>query len=692
MECSGKLLRTFPESAVRVPNTTMDEHGFLDQVATLFVNMDNTLFDDAVPKTRKAGTDHDEIRDAVHPMYISEMLMAILLAHGSPEQVRTVDKRVADDVLWKDAYAPWRRSPVWLILRVLLQTTLNPTTYKTFMIHLHATLLQQCINGDLESELLYVVRAKMARRAHKLAENGIQNSVLERALAVAHQAEECLQSRWTEVLKEDAKVDGMEWQPSSLDIESDTAQTLPHCGQYIRNLLQQSPSASPSELFVPPSVTRIQSQSFADYAGGKLEMVASIKNWEHIVLYDFEHAVRQCLGQWVSQQNNEQTHEAACLILQSCIVQYSKAAMKTYSHDPAELSIFALTVVELWVAMDQLAIASIPLLANYSPEIPQDFLQPLLLRTRTDYNRANEIELYLADRHGRAHSGSVFSDDMDSLSFALCYYASSAALQDLKSQIETEAQNDRNSKISELQDKNAKHQRLLSQAAARSHQYLYWNSETHSHEHKFWSCEKCSLESQAASIAKAGIIVHEWPLPTNELQARRVVFELKAPHTFQLWRSATYAVINDLGLPSRSESVQPPELHLQNYDALQRYSDILDTNRVSISSTTKSFLQAHYSRLNIPTTESQVCVPNGCRYQIYDQPSATWATTAGLQPSTSSYGTLKLPAKSPYSYLQYAVDDTTHTTNRVIADRCDCPQDLTLQEHDSFGSLRSGGR
>lgn len=526
--------------------------------------MDNTPFDDAVPKTRKAGTDHDEIRDVVHPMYISEMLMAILLAHGNPEQARTVDKRVADDVLWKDAYAPWRRSPIWLILRVLLQTTLENTTYKTFMIHLHTTLLQQCINGNLESELLYVVRAKMARRAHKLAESGIQNSILERALAVAHQAEECLQSRWTEVLKEDAKIDGMEWRPSSLDIESDTAQTLPHCGQYIRNLLQQSPSTFPSKLFVPPSITRIHSHSFGDYAEGKLEKVASVDNWERIALLDFEHAVRQSLGSWATQQNTEHSREAACVVLQSCMDQYTKAALKIYAHDPAELSVLILTAVDLWVAMDQLAIADIPLLAEFSPEIPEGFLQPLLLRTRSDLDRANEIESYLAGRHTRASSASVFSDDTDSLSFALRYYASSSNLQALKWEIEKDAYNDRNRKIRELQDKNAQHQRLVLQAAAQSHQYRNWNSWTRTHEHSSYLCDKCELEKQAETLAKTGIEVHEWPLPSEEPRACRVVFELKAPYVLQLWRSATYAIISGLGLPGRQRSKQSPELHLQD--------------------------------------------------------------------------------------------------------------------------------
>jgi hypothetical protein len=77
---------------------------------------------------------------------------------------------------------------------------------------------------------------------------------------------------------------------------------------------------------------------------------------------------------------------------------------------------------------------------------------------------------------------------------------------------------------------------------------------------------------------------------------------------------------------------------------------------------------------------------------LYDAVGTSWAAGPFSDFSMAQYGTLVLPSTSPYSYLSYSVQGTQHTTNHVIADRASCPKDLTLQEHDAFGSLRSGGR
>lgn len=85
---------------------------------------------DAVPKTRKAGSNQDETRDVPDIRYVSELLGGIaraLTPAGSADQIASstvyVTKRINDHVLWKSARLPWRRSPKWLIIRVALQTT-----------------------------------------------------------------------------------------------------------------------------------------------------------------------------------------------------------------------------------------------------------------------------------------------------------------------------------------------------------------------------------------------------------------------------------------------------------------------------------------------------------------------------------------------------------------------------------------
>ncbi len=99
----------------------------------------------------------------------------ILRGYGQPAVVDRITKRIGDEVLfgagplwekWPDRLRrwllrrdrprsdePWRRSPLWLILRVTLQTSLRLSTqYKPFIHFFHAHLLRSCVRSD-SSEL-----------------------------------------------------------------------------------------------------------------------------------------------------------------------------------------------------------------------------------------------------------------------------------------------------------------------------------------------------------------------------------------------------------------------------------------------------------------------------------------------------------------------------------------------------------
>jgi hypothetical protein len=113
MACSGKLVRVFPGPAAQVSNTTLNEKGFIEHVANFLSIMDQEKHGETIAKSLKGGTDHHEVRDSAHPKYISELFMGIIRGYGEMASPRLVRKRIADDVLWKSAFKPWRRSPAW---------------------------------------------------------------------------------------------------------------------------------------------------------------------------------------------------------------------------------------------------------------------------------------------------------------------------------------------------------------------------------------------------------------------------------------------------------------------------------------------------------------------------------------------------------------------------------------------------
>jgi hypothetical protein len=142
MSAKGKLLCSYPGPAIQVPTDTFTNKSFLRELSSFLVQMDVDVLDSA-PTTTKAGSVVHEVRESAHPRYISQLLVGILRGFGQPAVVDRITKRVWDEVLWDDAYTPWRRSPLWLILRISLQTSLRVSNmYKTFMLFFHSHLLR----------------------------------------------------------------------------------------------------------------------------------------------------------------------------------------------------------------------------------------------------------------------------------------------------------------------------------------------------------------------------------------------------------------------------------------------------------------------------------------------------------------------------------------------------------------------
>jgi len=168
----------------------------LQELSSFLVQMDVDILD-STPTTTKAGSKVREVRDTVHPRYISGLLVGILRGFGQPAEVDRITKRIGDEVLWCDALKPWRRSPLWLVLRVTLQTSLRvDDLYKPFMLFFHAILLRKCVHHDFPSELLHVMRAKMTRRLSKLGP-AVPRQVYDFVHENALDTEALLSERWS---------------------------------------------------------------------------------------------------------------------------------------------------------------------------------------------------------------------------------------------------------------------------------------------------------------------------------------------------------------------------------------------------------------------------------------------------------------------------------------------------------------
>ena len=201
-------------------------------------------------------------------------------------------------------------------------------------------------------------------------------------------------------------------------------------------------------------------RDFSKLSKGRL--AKAITDGKQITIADFESSVELNLESWVAASTNERALDG----IASCIREYYTGAKELYGANPEDNSIMILTLLDLWVVLDRLAIQQCPLLKEYSPEIPCQFLHDLLLHRSSTINRALNIEEYLSRRHAAALDvPSVFSNDVDESCFAVKYFQISPDLQRLRDKIESHARQEREAKRAELISLNEQSKSLWNRAS-----------------------------------------------------------------------------------------------------------------------------------------------------------------------------------------------------------------------------------
>ena len=156
LEAKKALLWNFPACAVAVPLDTFKEETFKITFATYLEKLSSQSVSMSMPTVGAATI---ESRLTPHPQMVTEWLITVLEGFGKRTDPEILQKRVYDDVAWNNAKNPWRRSPIWLAARVILQRTLcfalgvedGEASYKTFVAFVLAGICQEITNAEWES-------------------------------------------------------------------------------------------------------------------------------------------------------------------------------------------------------------------------------------------------------------------------------------------------------------------------------------------------------------------------------------------------------------------------------------------------------------------------------------------------------------------------------------------------------------
>ncbi|KAJ5471830.1 hypothetical protein N7539_008773 [Penicillium diatomitis] len=694
MSTKGRLQRTFPGPALIFDTCIFNEPDLLTMLAQTISRMSQQPVAGTKPKIRKANRQHDEDRDTTDPKMIVDFLMATLRPLSKDGIDEQIQKRCREEVMWRDCRSPWRRSALWLLIRVALQLVFSrlcdgrgvSQLYKSFLIYFMGSILDKT-SETASHEMLHLMTAKVVRRLMKLSSTE-EPAWFAPIQSILQRVGDITQTGWQRIVGEnDRQIDFESLR--ELEFKEDTECSMPRLDCFLRDMGRKD-DKDPSESFQPSS-------QLMRFEARKLPIGLESCCPEYVVqnLCGFEDWVDSCLGSWI---DNHLEDAATCTQLGRLISEYHKVALSTYLHNPEATSMMLLTLLELWIACDKSAIRLHPHLEDYDHCIPIGCFYSLLLPFKSQMIRLGRAEEYLDLRQRRLkHPGpGVFRDYGTRSCFSVRYFDQSDEHQQLLRAIEEQAKHDKDQKRAELVQKHARYTHLMTLASETICQYdsvlldrrFSFRESRHSQ-----SCPCRGYISQAESIK---IDIHEWPLPTNPQQAKSTVFELRIPEPFRGWRDATlYVLHNCLGVAYSKIEKPRSEHRLKNYQGLSSFfSCSTDSQRICLLSQVKPHQNTHRrKRLIIHVTEDDVCLNNALQLQYFDNTAGCFVSSFERKEETEIGCTYQLPQRS--SALQkflFRPASQPHgpSPNTVIATQNAAPVEMSLAEYKALAAMPLG--
>ncbi|KIJ45852.1 hypothetical protein M422DRAFT_206518 [Sphaerobolus stellatus SS14] len=697
---TGKLVIQFPAH----PRQSFPfDAQCLISLACALAELDTADMLDGVPMARKAGQEHVERRDVSDIRYISELLGGIARAvTQNHEDVAAstvyIKKRVNDQALFKNAIIPWRRDPVWLVLRVALQTTLQeygidgPLGYKSFITFVLARALRLARRDSLPDELIYTMNAKIAIRIQKLSPPDLQFPFNEISSEV-EESSKLLSENWKVIQRDNTPLYDLT-PPTIQEIEYAKHFALPNSRAYLSEIYKRRNQLLLAPLeFDPVAYARSLPKGYvtpsrnASFPGDPPVNLPDVDLWRFLLVIE-RWITTGKIDEWSNRPGSLHT---ATKYLRTLI--YWLEGISRKSTNPELFSRVFLMVLEVWVGLDKVLVTNIPLIRAYSPELNIICFRRLLLPTLKQMERLHAVEQYIQTRRTEAvdDNPSIFSWSNSTMSFAYRYYQHKRSLQTTHMAILSEAEESKRTKLQELQTLMAEYNRRVSEYKIMNHNTQMWtNPRTGEESISHTNCRRCRLEFESKLLT---ISPWEAPLPEDEILAAAIVFELAGPVIFRTWRDVTWFIARMYCDPNTiDESHVRPMSILSSYSELIRHCNVQDWQRVTIASISKSFLDTHYGHITIPCPSESVIKPNALTYRLYDCKTKEWLEDNPF-PVIDILGrcTPKSPA-SLYKALWWTIYHTDHKPNQVIARQSECPTEISYHEWGSFGELRSGHR
>jgi hypothetical protein len=307
---------------------------------------------------------------------VTEFFTAFLRSQCNVVNNLQIRKNTREEVLYLNSGLPWRRSSLWLLIRVVLQLIfhragesrgISNDIYKHFMVYYMSAILNSCYK-TICNEGRHIMLAKVARRLYKL-DLSKYPAWLPSVRDTLLKGNNALEDSWRGVIRQSSSHWDEAW-VAKLKFNKDIDYSLRGLETWIQGIFNRQCLLAPANF--QPLSKLLQFQPL------ELPSLAGPVNPEFRI-YDLaacEHWVDVNLESWL------QTHlggQDTCQHLGKLMHSYHEVASYIYSGNLEALSLMHLTMLELWIACDKSAIHIHSLLADYDPNIPIGLAESFVL-------------------------------------------------------------------------------------------------------------------------------------------------------------------------------------------------------------------------------------------------------------------------------------------------------------------------
>ena len=407
---AGTISWSFPGVAIHLPSSVLDDNDFLESLSSFLEQASVESTKKLSEHVLKAGTYLWESRETPDPSLISSLLAALLEANGTRVSPTLLNKRVRDEVLWSNAQAPWRRLPCWLVLRVSISRYLAMTLgdahtaraqYKAFMCVVHSFLLKEIMTAASLEDLEFL-KAKLCRRLFKMDRDRVElppagqlthDALLDKLSPKFRETTEATQSaidiRWGgEKYRTTKRILALPHRASPVDLRLSLNASRP----YLCNAQRRFQTLRYSRPFfnANPSTYHTPKEDLHKFAQ------------DYFALFTMEDQISRLCDDSLSEGTDFTIRR--CLKLHATLLEYVDRVNSVYDNDTEQKSLMLLLVMEVWIALDQIACKTFPLLIDFHPIFRSNLMDILHVSPLLDIARVREVQRYLQAREDKCQN------------------------------------------------------------------------------------------------------------------------------------------------------------------------------------------------------------------------------------------------------------------------------------------------